>query len=173
VNQASASKCYVLSPEESIIVHSFGPVKGAPPAGTTWIDPFPHSVWLDISKYYITAFKTGSYPAIDVSQQDVLLPSLFSIYPFHHQEDAIYFWARPHPASATASGDSVGLPAGSTWTQVYISSVIRATYGFTFIRRTTFGRSCSPPLKARSTLLLVLTLSRSLSMREFLPSSFH
>jgi hypothetical protein len=33
------------------------------------------------------------------------------------QQDVVYFWARPHPAGASASGDSLGKPTGWDWTQ--------------------------------------------------------
>lgn len=46
---------------------SFGPVKGAQPDRTTWVNNIPHTAWFDMSQYYITAFKTGTYPAITVS----------------------------------------------------------------------------------------------------------
>lgn len=46
--------------------YSFGPIKGAQPAGTTWATNFPHTVMFEMSQYYITAFKTGSFPAITV-----------------------------------------------------------------------------------------------------------
>ena len=45
---------------------SFGPIKSDQPQGTTWATNFPHTAWFDLSAYYITAFKTGSYPAITV-----------------------------------------------------------------------------------------------------------
>lgn len=45
---------------------SFGPIKGIQPEGTTWATHFPHTAWFDLSAYYITAFKTGKYPAITV-----------------------------------------------------------------------------------------------------------
>ena len=45
---------------------SFGPIKGAQPEGTTWATNYPHTAWLEMSQYYITAFKTGSYPAVTV-----------------------------------------------------------------------------------------------------------
>ncbi len=45
--------------------------------------------WLDMTKHYATAFKTGSYP--DVT------------------EDKLYLWARPHPKDADAP-DGVGKP---------------------------------------------------------------
>ncbi|CAA7261980.1 unnamed protein product [Cyclocybe aegerita] len=85
----------------------FGPVKGAQPDGTTWASNFPHTAWYDLSEYYITAFKTGSYPAIT--------------------KDVIYFWARPHPARATASGDSIGKPTGWDWTEDSMWAVVFAT----------------------------------------------
>lgn len=55
---------------------SFGPVKGAQPQGTTWATGYPHTAWSDMSKYYITAFKTGVYPAITVR---TLYPNLYSV----------------------------------------------------------------------------------------------
>ncbi|TFK36071.1 glycosyl hydrolase family 71-domain-containing protein [Crucibulum laeve] len=85
----------------------FGPVKGAQPDGTTWATNFPHTAWYDMSQYYITAFKTGSYPAIT--------------------EDVIYYWARPHPAGATASGDSLGRPTGFDWTPDTLWAVVFAS----------------------------------------------
>ena len=45
---------------------SYGPIKGAQPQGTTWATNFPHTAWSQMSQYYITAFKTGTYPAITV-----------------------------------------------------------------------------------------------------------
>ena len=46
--------------------NSFGPIKGAQPEGTTWATNFPHIAWSEMSQYYVTAFKTGSFPAITV-----------------------------------------------------------------------------------------------------------
>ena len=46
--------------------NSFGPIKGAQPEGTTWATNFPHVAWSKMSQYYVTAFKTGSFPAITV-----------------------------------------------------------------------------------------------------------
>ena len=45
---------------------SFGPFKGSQPAGTYWAQNFPHTAFFDISQYYISAFKTGTYPAVTV-----------------------------------------------------------------------------------------------------------
>ncbi|KAG6879359.1 hypothetical protein C0992_003277 [Termitomyces sp. T32_za158] len=72
-----------------------GPIHGLQPSGTTWVNDFPHTAWQELSAYYIHAFKTGSYPTITV--------------------DVVYFWARPHPASAHASKDSLGRPQGWNW----------------------------------------------------------
>jgi hypothetical protein len=43
---------------------SFGPV--TPVGNEPWAAGFPHTPWFDMSQYYITAFKTGSYPTISV-----------------------------------------------------------------------------------------------------------
>ncbi|PPQ83225.1 LOW QUALITY PROTEIN: GH-71 [Psilocybe cyanescens] len=85
----------------------YGPIKGAQPDGTTWANGFPHTAWYDLTGYYIQAFKTGSYPAIT--------------------QDVIYFWARPHPAAATASGDSLGKPTGWNWTEDSMWAAVFAT----------------------------------------------
>lgn len=45
--------------------------------------------WLDLTYYYATAFKTGSYPSIE--------------------KDKIFMWSRTHPTHATAP-DPVGQP---------------------------------------------------------------
>ncbi|KAF9529116.1 glycosyl hydrolase family 71-domain-containing protein [Crepidotus variabilis] len=85
----------------------FGPVQGDQPAGTTWATNYPHTAWFDLSQYYITAFKTGSYPAIT--------------------KDTIYFWARPHPANAGASADGLGKPSGWDWTQDTMWAAVYST----------------------------------------------
>ncbi|KAG5650535.1 hypothetical protein H0H81_011886, partial [Sphagnurus paluster] len=87
--------------------HYLGPIKGAQPDGTTWTAGFPHTAWYDLSQYYITAFKTGSYPAIT--------------------QDVIYYWARPHPAAAQASNDGLGRPQGWDWTPDTLWAVVFAT----------------------------------------------
>lgn len=85
----------------------FGPLKGSQPDGTTWATGFPHTAWFEMSQYYITAFKTGSYPPI--------------------LEDTIYYWSRPHPAHATASGDPIGKPTGWDWTEDSLWAAVFAT----------------------------------------------
>ncbi|GLB44991.1 putative glycosyl hydrolase family 71 [Lyophyllum shimeji] len=86
--------------------HYMGPVKGAQPDGTTWTAGFPHTAWYDLCEYYITVFKTGSYPTIT--------------------QDVIYYWARPHPAGATASSDGLGKPQGWDWTPDTLWAVVFA-----------------------------------------------
>ncbi|KAF8069900.1 glycosyl hydrolase family 71-domain-containing protein [Lyophyllum atratum] len=93
----------------SWILHNYnmGPIKGAQPDGTTWATGFPHTAWYDLSQYYITAFKTGSYPAIT--------------------QDVIYYWARPHPAAATASSDALPKPDSWDWTPDTLWAVVFST----------------------------------------------
>ncbi|KAJ3864516.1 glycosyl hydrolase family 71-domain-containing protein [Lentinula novae-zelandiae] len=77
-----------------------GPFEGAQPAGTYWAQNYPHTAWISLSKYYITAYKTGAYPTIT--------------------QDVVYWWSRPHPALATATGDSLGRPNGYNWADDYL-----------------------------------------------------
>ncbi|KAK0206918.1 glycosyl hydrolase family 71-domain-containing protein [Desarmillaria ectypa] len=85
----------------------FGPFKGAQPDGTYWAESFPHTIFYDLSQYYITAFKTGSYPAIT--------------------QDVIYYWARPHPYAANAYADSLGKPSGWNWATDNLWALVFAT----------------------------------------------
>jgi len=91
----------------------FGPIKGAQPAGTTWATGFPHIEWFKMSQYYITAFKTGAYPAIT--------------------KDIIYHWARPHPRAATASHDPLPRPTGYNWADDDMYAAVFATSKATVI----------------------------------------
>jgi glucan endo-1,3-alpha-glucosidase len=52
----------------------------------------PHTDILPLIKYYATAWKTGVWPKIT--------------------QDQVFVMARPHPALAVASGDSIGAPTG-------------------------------------------------------------
>ena len=69
--------------------HYIGDIKGAQPNSQAWVDGFDHTAWLDMTSYYATAYKTGSYPKIET--------------------DKIYMWARPHAVDADAP-DPVGKP---------------------------------------------------------------
>ncbi|EKM75389.1 hypothetical protein AGABI1DRAFT_79978 [Agaricus bisporus var. burnettii JB137-S8] len=85
----------------------FGHVKGVQPSGTTWADGYSHLPFFELSKYYITAFKTGHYPAIN--------------------QDVIYFWARPHPAEAAASVDALARPQGYNFAEDSLWALAFAT----------------------------------------------
>ena len=54
--------------------------------------------WLDLMQYYISAYKTGSYPAIG--------------------KDRIFLWGRLYPAGADAP-DGVGRPDNWQWVCYY------------------------------------------------------
>jgi len=66
-----------------------------------------------MSQYYITAFKTGSYPAIT--------------------NDIVFFWARPHPFAATASGDPLPRPTGYNWAEDSMWAAVFATSDATVV----------------------------------------
>ncbi|KAL9710637.1 hypothetical protein Ac2012v2_006175 [Leucoagaricus gongylophorus] len=85
----------------------YSSIKGTQPPGTTWADGYSHLAFFELSKYYILAYKTGSYPVIT--------------------EDVIYFWARPHPAQATARGDPLARPTGFNFAEDYLWTLVLAT----------------------------------------------
>lgn len=85
-----------------------GPIDGALPSGSeVWTNGFPHTAWLQLTKYYAQAYKTGSWPTIT--------------------SDSIVVWARPHPKAATASNDSIGRPAGWDRTDDNMYALVFAT----------------------------------------------
>lgn len=85
-----------------------GPIAGALPAGSeVWVNGLDHEGINVLTKYYSTAFKTGSYPAIT--------------------QDSIVMWQRPHPHDATASNDGAGRPTGWNWTDDYLYAVVLTT----------------------------------------------
>ncbi|WVQ97182.1 hypothetical protein IAU59_004292 [Kwoniella sp. CBS 9459] len=87
-----------------------GPIAGALPSGSeVWTHGYEHTALKSLTKYYSTAFKTGSYPTIT--------------------DDEIVMWARPHPHDATASSDSTGRPAGWSYTEDYLYAVVLSTEG--------------------------------------------
>ncbi|KAF9242611.1 glycoside hydrolase family 71 protein [Melanogaster broomeanus] len=85
--------------------HYIGPIEGAQPQSEAWVDGFDHTGWLNMTSYYATAFKTGSYPAITT--------------------DKIIMWSRPHPALATAP-DPVCQPTNFQITQDKIWVIVMA-----------------------------------------------
>ncbi|EIM86043.1 glycoside hydrolase [Stereum hirsutum FP-91666 SS1] len=87
--------------------HYIGPIEGDQPNSQAWVDGFDHTGWLDMTRYYAEAFKTGTYPTIT--------------------EDKIYMWSRPHPKDASASNDSVDKPANFDMSADTLWAVIMAT----------------------------------------------
>jgi len=72
-----------------------GPIEGAMPNGSNkWVNGFDHTLWLRMSQYYITAYKTGSFPPISTDQ--------------------IYFWFRTSSKNANCD-DPLGKPANWEW----------------------------------------------------------
>ncbi|KAH9935091.1 glycoside hydrolase family 71 protein [Epithele typhae] len=70
--------------------HYIGPIKGAQPKSESWVDGFPHTAWLHLTRSFARAFKTGTYPTVE--------------------RDEIYMWARPHLKHADATHDEAGRP---------------------------------------------------------------
>ncbi|KAK7048385.1 glycoside hydrolase [Favolaschia claudopus] len=87
--------------------HYIGPIKGAlPPGSEVWTNGFPHEAFLDLTKTYANAFKTGQAPVVD--------------------KDEIIMYARPHPTNAQAA-DPVGPPTNFEITQDAVWAVVMAT----------------------------------------------
>ncbi|KAI0044393.1 glycoside hydrolase family 71 protein [Auriscalpium vulgare] len=100
--------------------HYIGPIEGAQPNSQAWVDGLNHTGWLDMTKYYAEAFKTGSFPAIT--------------------EDKIYMWARTHPRDADAP-DPVGKPSNFQLTEDSVWAVAMTTAPATV----TLSTGTSPP----------------------------
>ncbi|KIJ64429.1 glycoside hydrolase family 71 protein [Hydnomerulius pinastri MD-312] len=100
--------------------HYIGPIEGAQPNSEAWVDGFDHTGWLNLTSYYATAFKTGSFPIIT--------------------KDQIIMWSRPHPALATAP-DPVGQPANFQITQDKIWAVVLAASPATVTLSTSSSQS--------------------------------
>lgn len=97
--------------------HYIGPIHGAQPMSQAWVNGMDHSgmsimrvnlpliasglhytaAWLNMTSYYATAYKTGSYPSVT--------------------SDKIYVWARTHPKNAN-SPDPV--PKPTNYEMVYL-----------------------------------------------------
>ncbi|KAG6830981.1 hypothetical protein H0H87_006632 [Tephrocybe sp. NHM501043] len=86
--------------------HYIGPIKGAQPNSQAWVDGMDHTAWLDLTNYYASAFKTGSYPAIE--------------------KDKLFMWSRTHPTQATAP-DPIGRPTNSDLFEDSVWVVVMAT----------------------------------------------
>jgi glucan endo-1,3-alpha-glucosidase len=83
------------------------PIHGALPASSeAWVNGYDHQGLNVLTKYYATAFKTGSYPSIE--------------------KDTLVMWSRPHPHDANAP-DGTGKPTGWDWTTDYVWAVVLST----------------------------------------------
>jgi len=104
--------------------HYIGPIEGAQPNSQAWVDGFNHTGWLNMTSYYATAFKTGTYPTIS--------------------KDQIFMWSRPHPANATAP-DPVARPtnyqvtADKIWVVVFATSPANVTLSTSSTESQTFN----------------------------------
>ena len=70
--------------------HYIGPIKGTQPNSQAWVDGYPHTPWLELSRYFARAFKDGAFPPIE--------------------KDRIFMWSRPHLKDAVATEDEVLRP---------------------------------------------------------------
>ncbi|KAG8953476.1 hypothetical protein FRC04_002318 [Tulasnella sp. 424] len=84
-----------------------GPIRKDMPSGTTWVPGFDHTPFLQMTGYYVSAFKTGQYPTIT--------------------SDKIFFWGRPHSKYATATNDGIGRPVNWDWTDDLLWIVLFST----------------------------------------------
>ncbi|OJT10982.1 Glucan endo-1,3-alpha-glucosidase agn1 [Trametes pubescens] len=106
-NRSSVALAEVLTWNDFGESHYVGPVEGVQPMSQGWVNGYDHTGWLDLMKYYIAAYKTGTYPAI--------------------AKDRVFLWGRLAPANATAPADSVGKPTNWQWTQDYAWAVALLT----------------------------------------------
>ncbi|KAI0778002.1 glycoside hydrolase family 71 protein [Irpex lacteus] len=77
--------------------HYIGPIEA-------WVDGYDHTPWLDLYKYYIAAYKTGTYP--------------------HITTDRTFVWGRTYPVDVVATADTLPKPDHYTWTDDYIWAVM-------------------------------------------------
>ncbi|KAG6890649.1 hypothetical protein C0995_006625 [Termitomyces sp. Mi166 len=100
--------------------HYIGPIKGAQPNSQAWVDGMDHTGWLDLTCYYATAFKTGSFPSIE--------------------KDEIFMWSRTHPTHATAP-DPVGQPTNFELFEDVVWAVVMVTAPSTVVLSTSSQNS--------------------------------
>lgn len=101
--------------------HYVGPIEGGQPMSQAWVDGNDHTGWLNLTSYYASAFKTGTYPT----------PT----------KDQLIMWSRPHAASASASNDPVGRPTNYQITTDTVWAVVLATSPATVILSTSSSQS--------------------------------
>ncbi|KAG1742365.1 glycoside hydrolase family 71 protein [Suillus paluster] len=101
--------------------HYIGPIEGDQPMSQAWVDGNDHTGWLNLTSYYASAFKTGTYPTLT--------------------KDQLVMWSRPHPAAASASNDPVGKPTNYQITQDKVWAVVLATSPATVVLSTSSTQS--------------------------------
>ncbi|KAG2359484.1 glycoside hydrolase [Suillus spraguei] len=110
--------------------HYVGPIEGAQPMSQAWVDGNDHTGthslvyadgWLNLTSYYASAFKTGTYST----------PT----------KDQLIMWSRPHPALASASDDMVGRPTNYQITSDNVWAVVLATSPATVVLSTSSSQS--------------------------------
>lgn len=101
--------------------HYVGPIEGAQPMSQAWVDGNDHTGWLNLTSYYASAFKTGTYST----------PT----------KDQLIMWSRPHPALASASNDAVGRPTNYQITSDNVWAVVLATSPATVVLSTSSSQS--------------------------------
>lgn len=85
-----------------------GPIgNDMPSEAEAWVQGFPHQAWLEMTGYYTSAFKTGSWPSITA--------------------DKVFVWGRPHGKDDNASSDGVGKPQRFDWAEDNLQVVLFAT----------------------------------------------
>ncbi|KAL8276345.1 hypothetical protein RQP46_011270 [Phenoliferia psychrophenolica] len=96
---------FVFSTCES---HYLGPIRknAGLPSDTvnsaSYVSDFPHDSLLGLVRVYTKWYKTGVFPSKAVKTSE------------------LYYWYRPHPASAIASADPLGKPTNADFTKDYI-----------------------------------------------------
>ncbi|KAI0077540.1 glycoside hydrolase [Panus rudis PR-1116 ss-1] len=124
--------------------HYVGPFNGMNPDGTTWDSGFDHQGWLDLQQYYITAFKTGSFPTIE--------------------DDRVFLWGRLYPSGASIPSDTIGKPNNAEWLEDKIWAVALLTAPATVELTCGDSKSSTDVQAGASKLVLNLDSSKSCSV---------
>lgn len=90
-----------------------GALDGATPYDATinsaqWVNGHDHTAWLELTKYYIQAYKQGSLPAVSQNQ--------------------LFMWYRTHSKYATATADPYGKPTNYDFADdnIYVTALLTA-----------------------------------------------
>ncbi|KAL5523926.1 hypothetical protein ACEPAG_8099 [Sanghuangporus baumii] len=138
-----------------------GPIKGAQPNSQQWVDGFNHTAFLDLTQYFISAYKNGTYPPV--------------------QADKLYLWARPHAKDAQATSDSIGKPQNADvledalFAVVLVTSPAEVTLSTKSTNKTVSVKEgltqLSLPLKAGDTMSASLSRNNQIAV-QLVPNNF-